>query len=166
MLQVTNMRIKRSKTKGVTLAELLIAVSILIVVIGPVLGMFMWSSQASIKAYKISIAAVVAEMRMEELVGAEFPPARTKFEDKGFTVIITYENMKLEHLDEDLRHALDKEGTTMPISQFADFLKMVTVTVYDNDYDNDTNKGTVLCIQRNVINIAPNGFFSEDDESE
>ena len=142
---------KKSKTKGVTLAELLIALFILAVVISPIFGMFMWSSQASIKAYKISIASVVAEMRMEELVGTVIEPGTDEFPDKGFKVRIVVKNLVFDDLDDGLKDALDNDSNI--ISPYAGFLKMVTVTVHDND-------GTVLCTQRNIINTATNGFVS------
>jgi len=135
----------------VTLAELLIAIFILAVVIGPVSGMFMWGSQASIKAYKLSIASVVAEMRMEELVGTDIHPGTYEFTDKGFKVNIIVKNLEFDDLDDDLRLALDNDSTT--ISPYTGFLKMVTVTVHDYD-------GAVICTQRNIINTATNGFDS------
>ena len=150
------MRIKRSKTKGVTLAELLIAIFILAAVIGPVMGMFMWSQQASIRAYQISIASVVAEMRMEELVGTEIIPGTASFEDKGFTVDIDIKNLEFGDLDDDLQLALNNDSTI--VDPFLGFLKMVTVTVRDSS-------GAVLCTQRNIINTATNGFVSRNPES-
>jgi len=135
-----------------TLAELLIAISILAAVLGPVSGMFMWSSQASIKAYKTSIASVVAEMRMEELVGTVIVPGTdVPVEDKGFIVDIDKKKMKFDDLDDDLKTALGANSSI--ISTYEEFLIMVTVTVSDND-------GTVLCTQRNIINTATNGFVS------
>jgi len=145
------MRTKRSKTKGVTLAELLIAISILAVVIGPVSGMFMWSSQASTKAYKTSIASVIAEMRMEELVGTDIAPGTDEFIDNGFKVNIVVKNLEFDDLDDDLKLALDNDSTI--IIPYVGFLRMVTVTVHDYD-------GVVLCTQRNIINTATNGFVS------
>ena len=145
------MRTKRSKTKGVTLAELLIAIFILAAVIGPVMGMFMWSQHASIRAYQISIASVVAEMRMEELVGTEIHPGTYESSDKGFKVNISINDLEFDDLDDDLKLALKNKSDI--ISPFTDFLKMVTVTVYDSD-------GAVLCTQRNIINTATFGFVS------
>jgi len=150
------MRIKKSKTKGVTLAELLIAIFILAAVIGPVMGMFMWSQQASIRAYQISIASVVAEMRMEELVGTEIHPGSATFPDKGFIVDILVENLDFEHLDDNLKFVLDNDSAI--VSPFSGFLKMVTVTVRDSS-------GAVLCTQQNIINTATNGFVSRNPES-
>jgi len=150
------MRTKRSKTKGVTLAELLVAVFILSVVIAPVLGMFMWSSQTSIKAYKISIASVIAEMRMEELVGTKIDPGTDEFIDNGFKVKILVENLKFDDLDDGFTASLNSGSLadiTASIAEYAGFLRMVTVTVYDHD-------DTVLCTQRNIINTATNGFVS------
>ena len=145
------MRIKRSKTKGVTLAELLVAVFILAAVIAPVSGMFTWSSQASIKAYKSSIASVVAEMRMEELVGTEVHPGTYGFMDNGFRVEISVNDLVFDDLDVNLKNALKNDNSI--ISPYAGFLKMVIVTVYDND-------DTVLSTHRNIINTATNGFVS------
>ena len=145
------MRLKKTKTKGVTLAELLVALFLLAAVIGPVMGMFVWSTQTSIKAYKLSIAAVVAQMRMEELVGEE-TIVGGDFTDKGFNVKIDVNNnVALSDLDADLQTAL---GGSDVVSQYASFLKMVTVTVYDNDGT------TVLCTQKNIINTATNGFVN------
>jgi len=160
------MRNKRSKTKGVSLAELLIAISVLAATLGPIMGMFMWSSQASIKAYKVSIASVVAEMRMEELVGTELltedmvgmvvinpgpNPRIYERSDKGFRVKIEIYDLDINDLDDDLKTALGGDSSIIP-SRFSKFLKMVTITVSDND-------GAVLCTQRNIINTAINGFY-------
>ena len=129
--------------------ELLIAICILTALIGPVFGMFMWGAQASINAYKMSIASVVAEMRMEELVGTEIYPGTAEFIDKGFKVVINVKNLEFSDLDDDLRKALDNDSSS--ISPYTGFLRMVTVTVKDNN-------GAVLCTQRNIINTATNGF--------
>ena len=151
------MRTKRSKTKGVTLAELLVAIFILAAVLGPVLGMFMWSQQASIRAYKISIASVVAEMHMEELVGTEIIPGTATIPDKGFEVVILVENLVFDHLDEDLQTALNDDINIDSLIA-AGFLKMVTVTVKDSD-------GAVMCTQQNIINTATNGFVGLPPET-
>jgi len=149
------MRVKRSKTKGVTLAELLIAVAILAIVVAPVMGMFVWSAHASINAFKISIASVVAEMRMEELVGTEIHAGVAEFTDKGFIVNIIVNDLEFAHLNDDLKAALDEliNKETM-VSSYNGFLKMVTVTVSDDDR-------SVLCTQSNIINTATHGFVKK-----
>lgn len=54
---------------GFSLLELLVAISLLMVITVPILGMFVTSTRIASASYKTTIASLTAQMRVEELVG-------------------------------------------------------------------------------------------------
>ena len=125
-------KIQKLKKSGVTLTELIIAMAILAVVTAPIIGMFMYSTRLTAASYKLTMSSVIAQMKMEELIGEE----------------------TLENVPRTPEGNFWYEISVQP----TDFKNLWNVTV--NVYESQTG-GSPLQSFTNIINTAEGGFYTD-----
>ena len=117
--------------KGFTLTEVLIALALLMIVVGPLMLMYTHSTSLTAQSYRLSVAQATAMLRLEELVGRNDPGNWTLINEPepgtGMTV--------------DREAAQNYNGFPA--------LVLVTVTVRHN--------GKVLYELEDVLNVAAGG---------
>lgn len=124
---------------GVTLVELVAALSILMLVSAPLIGTMVHSIRANSRAHSLSMATFVAQQEMERAVatGLQNLPASTfRSENDMFNVRVTAEAFNTS----------DADNNTS--------LYRVTVYVYDN-----MPPTSVIVNYVNIVNTAPGGFL-------
>jgi len=127
------------KRSGVTLTELIIAMAIFAMVTVPIISMFTYSTRLSAAAYKMTMASIIAQMKMEELIGLD---------DDELTAEVTRTAAKLS-VDDD-NHAFYYRITNGSSTGFPNLREMIVI-VYEGNTDNVLQEFT------NIINTAPNG---------
>ncbi|MCL2816471.1 MAG: prepilin-type N-terminal cleavage/methylation domain-containing protein [Oscillospiraceae bacterium] len=128
-------KLNKSKKSGVTLTELIIAMAIFAMVTAPIIGMFTYSTRLSASAYKMTMASIIAQMKMEELIGLT---------DAELTAELT-----IERKEEGIFFYEIAEGSPTGFPK----LREITVKVYDSK-----TGGNLLQIFTNIINTADGGF--------
>lgn len=63
------LNMKKSKSAGMSLIEIVVCVALLSLVAAPVLGLYFQCTQANVRARNINMATFTAQLQMEELVG-------------------------------------------------------------------------------------------------
>ena len=176
-----NRNIKHKLRKGVTLVELVIAVTVLVVAVSGILTAFNVGFMTSTRAHNITMASIEAQLQMEMLLGRRWdggtlplasanfstPPAplatwNQSFESNGFFVRLEHE--ALEALGGHSRSNM--AGITASVTEICALgcltncppeelmLIQVTVFIYMTLDDAESNPNTSWVVRhRNVLNV-------------
>ena len=153
----------KNTTKGFTLTELIIAVAVLAVIVGPLIGLFIHAEYVNAQTIRLQTAQVTAQLRLEELVGRTWDGAN------GVHPRLVALSGGSQPLVSDGSHT-DEQGNTFPVEissyNLTSDIFPVTVTV-TRPYDitgrlilavitvSDGEKE--LYRLENVLNVTPGG---------
>lgn len=129
---------KAKKNAGMTLTEVIIAVALLLIITGPILGVYVFSARANAILHRNTTASYTAQLLMEEYVGL------TKTELESKPTISTYNGFEIGVAKEEI-----DIGTGLSSG-----LWKIIIDVYEID----TRKH--LCTYENYINVNEGGVPS------
>jgi type II secretory pathway pseudopilin PulG len=151
--------LQKKSTAGVTLLELILAVTILLIVFVPITSMFVTSSTEGARARKLTIATFIAQQKIEELVGLNWAELiGLDWDEKNIntTTAEVLSNPALSRLNvNDENFFVDIEVSERSAHSVGDMdlPLLITVKVTIKDYDGTT----VLISQENILNVVDGG---------